>query len=48
MNKVYICEACTNEIPYSDDPPEPCNCGADRDSWSVAEKPERKCGGESN
>jgi hypothetical protein len=46
MNKVYICEECTNEIPFSEETPEPCQCGANQNAWIVAEKPERRCGGE--
>lgn len=47
MDKVYICEECTNEIPFSEEAPQPCQCGAEQSSWVVAEKPERRCGGES-
>jgi hypothetical protein len=46
MDKVYICEECTNEIPFSEEAPQPCQCGAEQSSWVVAEKPERRCGGE--
>ncbi len=46
MNKVYICEECTNEIPFTDEDPSQCQCGADKENWVVAEKPERRCGGE--
>ena len=46
MVKVYVCEECANEIPYSEEHPEPCKCGADEKSWVVAERPERRCGGE--
>jgi len=44
--RVYVCEECTREIPYSEEPPEPCTCGADPDAWVVTEKPEPRCGGE--
>jgi hypothetical protein len=47
MDKVYICEECTNEIPFTDEDPGQCQCGADKENWMVAEKPERRCGGES-
>jgi hypothetical protein len=47
MIKVYICEDCAAEEPYSEEHPEKCNCGAGEDSWLVSEKPEPRCGGES-
>ncbi|NOY53737.1 MAG: hypothetical protein GXP58_08975 [Deltaproteobacteria bacterium] len=47
MIRVYVCEDCTNEVPYSEELPEPCRCGADRGCWVVTEKPEPRCGGES-
>jgi hypothetical protein len=47
MIKVYICEDCAAEVPYSETLPETCHCGAEKDSWVVAEKPEPRCGGES-
>ncbi len=47
MIRVYVCEDCTNEVPYSEEVPEPCHCGASEDCWVVTEKPEPRCGGES-
>jgi hypothetical protein len=48
MIKVYLCEDCTREIPFTEEALELCRCGAQEDSWVLTERPEPRCGGEAN